>query len=294
MKCLYPRQIQIPGMLHIKNHGLMTVPCGKCIACLKQKSREWSIRMLHEFDSWDMATFLTLTYNNESLPLNTSIDMEKFNGTKGHLAPLVKEDLQLFFKRLRKLFKIKYYACGEYGDIKNSHRPHYHAIVFGISNDEHTKKTISALWGKGLVHLGTVTDKSCMYVTKYINKKQTNLKSQKQFNALGLTMPFQIVSQELGLNYAIKNYIQIIQNQYLTCKGKKQSIPRYYIKKLLLLLVSSKQYSQEQKLELRKQLIAQGYDTPFKRQLKMDKMNKQMEINIKSKEAIHDSKKSKL
>ena len=86
--------------------------------CRIALSREWATRVLHESDYWDHSCFTTLTYNNEHLPKDGSLH---------------KDELQKFFKRLRKYLgdrKMKYFACGEYGD--EGHRPHYHAILFGI------------------------------------------------------------------------------------------------------------------------------------------------------------------
>ena len=60
--------------------GLL-VPCGKCLACRISKRREWSVRMLHELSSYDDAVFLTLTYADEFLPPNGSLDkaeLQKF------------------------------------------------------------------------------------------------------------------------------------------------------------------------------------------------------------------------
>ena len=92
--------------------------------------------MAHEMAYWWEnyrlpSIFLTLTYNDEHLPIHGS---------------LVKEDIQKFFKRLWWKIdteKLRYYVVGEYGttcpyhEIENCpkcgplQRPHYHAIVFG-------------------------------------------------------------------------------------------------------------------------------------------------------------------
>ena len=87
------------------------------------RRQEWSMRVIHELAGYKDAVFLTLTYSDDHLPDNGS---------------LVVADLQKFFKRLRKQYakrntciKLRYYACGEYGDRHG--RPHYHAIVCGLS-----------------------------------------------------------------------------------------------------------------------------------------------------------------
>lgn len=134
---------------------------------------------MHESQMWENNSFITLTYNNENLPKDGSIS---------------KKALQNFFKRYRKRFPkntIRYFACGEYGDLNG--RPHYHAILFGedFSHDRYlwsTNKrgeflyrspTLESLWvtakGKeslGHSSIGNVTFDSCAYVARYVMKKR--------------------------------------------------------------------------------------------------------------------------
>ena len=163
MQCTSPMRIKNPDRFKFKkpNESVgsewLEVPCGHCIACRIARTREWTIRLLHESEFWSDTSFLTLTYNDDFLPSDGS---------------LVPRDLTLFFKRLRKDLshdrrKIKYYACGEYGDTYG--RPHYHAIVFGISPND--KKLVEENWPYGFVRIGTVTYDSCRYVAGYVQKK---------------------------------------------------------------------------------------------------------------------------
>jgi len=99
--------------------GEIKIPCGQCTGCRLDRSKAWAIRCYHESMMWEENCFATLTYDDEHLPKNSSLD---------------KRDLQKFFKRLRKKYepkKIRYYACAEYGE--KSFRPHYHAAIFNIS-----------------------------------------------------------------------------------------------------------------------------------------------------------------
>ena len=80
--------------------------------------------------------FITLTYDDENLPPG---------GT------LVVQDYQAFVKRLRARIspqKLRYYFVGEYGDPKNTERPHYHAAIFGIGDED--GDLIQDCWKKGL------------------------------------------------------------------------------------------------------------------------------------------------
>ena len=95
------------------------VACGRCIGCRKEYARQWAMRCLHEASLFDENSFVTLTYDDKHLPAG---------GT------LVKRDVQLFLKRLRRKFSdrtIRYFFSGEYGG--DTLRPHYHGCLFGFA-----------------------------------------------------------------------------------------------------------------------------------------------------------------
>lgn len=193
--------------------GGLEVPCGNCMACRITRASVWKIRLLHELDYWDSAVFVTLTYSPENVPDGYS---------------LVKTDIQKFFKRLRKQLgtrRIKYYATGEYGEKYS--RPHYHAIIFGLSPKN--QDLIARCWPFGYVHTGTVTSDSCQYVAGYINKKLTGKLARENYQGTGREPPFNISSQGLGKRFALDNQDTIKDKLYLTNnQGKKVPIPRYY------------------------------------------------------------------
>lgn len=147
--CLNPQQFQ--------GAGKELSPCGKCPACLKRRSAGWSLRLREQEKHSASAFFVTLTYDNMNCPKYYT---------------LVKRDLQLFFKRLRRFhdryhgsLPIKYFAVGEYGT--NGHRPHYHALIFGAHKD-----SFEAAWTLGEIHIGDVTGASIGYCLKYMMKPQ--------------------------------------------------------------------------------------------------------------------------
>lgn len=204
--------------------------CGKCIACRIKIKVEWSLRMLHELKYHENSVFLTLTYNDEHLPNDYS---------------LKKDDLVRFIKRLRKRLenenrKIKYFACGEYGD--KTYRPHYHIIVFGLGLTQHDKDIVKSCWKNcdwsvdeiNKEAFGLVEYNSIMYVAKYIQKKYSGELEYIQYTSLGLETPFRLLSNGLGKQFALDNKEQIQKNGYITMFGVKHSIPRYYIKILKL------------------------------------------------------------
>lgn len=102
------------------------VPCGHCDMCHWSKSNDISKRVQYECQQHDFPPyFLLLTYNDKYLPADKLICIE---------------DLQLFFKRLRRTLQkqgyssFRYVSVGEYGE--RYHRPHFHVILFGLKPSE--------------------------------------------------------------------------------------------------------------------------------------------------------------
>lgn len=105
--------------------------------------------------------FATLTYSPAALP-----GPGPFSGT------LVPKHYQDWLKRLReRIFPrtVRYYLVGEYGEV--NHRPHWHAILFGLGPEDH--EVIDKSWGLGFTYVGTCTDHSIQYVAGYLVKRMT-------------------------------------------------------------------------------------------------------------------------
>lgn len=219
MQCTSPISIRNPNRFKFtKPDGSLgpewlQVPCGRCIACRIARSREWALRLLHESESWEDTVFLTLTYDNEHCPRS-----------------LVKSDLQKFWKRLRKRIapdNFLYYACGEYGDTFG--RPHYHAIVFGLSM--RNREDIEKSWNMGFIKLGLVTYNSCRYVAGYVQKKLYG-KGAKFYEENDLVPPFSCCSKHIGEDYVESHWNQLYSQRTCTVGGVPMGLPRYYKKKL--------------------------------------------------------------
>lgn len=215
-------------------------PCGKCLPCRIQRREDWTLRMMHELQYWKDSCFLTLTYDDAHLPKDGGLS---------------KEDLQLFFKRLRRhldykygrSFKIKYFACGEYGP--KGHRPHYHAIIFGLgyNNPEHCKIIMSCWdkcspwmwrprWQKGRLRgaIAAVVQQSIRYVAGYVFKKAVDnsidewLKRLEDTKGVSLQPVYQTQSQGIGKRFCMDNQSMILR----TGKCYQMPVPRYYRKLL--------------------------------------------------------------
>lgn len=177
------------------------IPCGSCDGCRMSRAQMWSNRMFWERDYHHATSFATLTYAKE--PDDQSV---------------VKRDLQLFIKRLRKKNEIKYFAAGEYGETYG--RPHYHAVLFGISTEQ--TKEIANTWGLGNIQLTPYNTNRGLYTAGYLLKNV-----RKDIDLTGRTKPFAIMSQGIGKRFALANRHKIEQRQ-LTIYGKKVSTPRYF------------------------------------------------------------------
>lgn len=175
------------------------IPCGKCVQCRMQSAKEWKIRAVLESQFAMSSWFLTLTYSDSCLPT------DKETGE----AILHKEDLQRFFKRLRKKGLVfRYLACGEYSP---SGRPHYHMILFLRNSkdlDFHLEAVnhysscfIQDAWPFGLIDLEEAYPGSMAYVAGYVEKKC------KDDYLKWPVPPFRLVSRKpgLGFEYFAKN-----------------------------------------------------------------------------------------
>jgi len=190
---------------HADRH--LQVPCGKCVGCAADKALVWSIRMYHEAQQHEQNCFVTLTYAKAPDRIN-------------------KRDLQLFFKRLRKLSPLRYFACGEYGT--KTHRPHYHAVIFGrdyleksspINAQLYTNPEILGAWSHGMVSIGNLTIASCMYVAGYATKK------------LGDPDTFTLMSRRPGIGHtwAQKYRDELLRTEKIVIDGRELPVPKRYI-----------------------------------------------------------------
>lgn len=218
--------------------GFKLLPCRQCIGCRLEKSRQWAIRLLHEIPFHHGATFITLTYDDKHLPKNMS---------------LVKSDLRKFFNDLRSRnsyygkAKIKYFACGEYGD--QTGRPHYHAALYGpISVHQRTSSLhpeepsrsgapqfthddIAATWGHGLHRISDLSFESAAYVARYVLKKISGLSAPAHY---GARIPeFQSPSNGLGRAHHETWFDDIYPGDQVVLPGRGSFLPPPYYDRLL-------------------------------------------------------------
>jgi len=218
----------------------LSLPCGQCIGCRLERSRQWAMRCLHEAQLHANNCFITLTYDDTHLPSDQSLHHR---------------DFQLFLKRLRKKhpgISIRYYMAGEYGE--NYGRPHFHACIFGL--DFHDKKLwkrtpsgsliyrseiLETLWPFGYSSIGDLNFESAAYVARYIMKKQTGKQSEKHYQysdlitgeIIQMQPEYNKMSLKPGIGYEwYKKYrSDVYPHDYVVIRGKKVKPPKFYDKK---------------------------------------------------------------
>lgn len=204
----------------------LDLPCGQCVGCRLERSRQWAVRCMHEASMHEENSFITLTYNEQNLPKNQS---------------LVKSDYQDFMKRLRKSIypkRVRYYHCGEYGEKLG--RPHYHALLFGHDfedkkhfstrgdNAVYTSDSLSELWPFGFSVIGAVTFESAAYVARYIMKKVNGEKAKEHY---GERIPeYTTMSRRpgIGQNWFKKFESDVYPHDRVYVRGNITRPPRYY------------------------------------------------------------------
>lgn len=212
--CLSPITIKTVDPFNIPIN--QSVPCGKCLECLKDRQNSWKIRLQEESRDHLYCYFFTLTYNDENVPFVIH------NGEK--VLHVCKVDIQKWIKRSRiyyeRLFKrpidFKYFVCSEYGP--NTARPHYHGIIFtdispvfissmfhdwvsrfGFVNFSEVGKLGKRKTKSRISSVGNYVAKYCAKPT--IFKSPAELKLQEFIDADVVPTPFYLMSKGLGLNY---------------------------------------------------------------------------------------------
>lgn len=257
------------------------IPCGKCIECRLAYSRQWADRCLLEMKQHDKSYFVTFTYNNEHLRKSEFVD--KSTGVVNSIPTLMKRDFQLMMKRLRKDYKayleknhldeylsdkIRFFAAGEYGD--QTHRPHYHAIIFGLHlfdlefymNSKlgfpyYKSQFMQYVWSErdsnvvdlmdfkkckdarrqiGYVVIAPATWETCAYTARYILKKQKG-KDAEIYENLGIEPEFSLMSRKpgIGRDYFDQRGLDMFEYDFVsidTPEGGKKIYPNRYFKKL--------------------------------------------------------------
>ena len=227
----------------------LQLPCGQCVGCRLERSRQWATRCMHEASLYRNNMFITLTYADEHLPEDRSLNYD---------------DFQRFMKRFRKRYKgieerngkraIRFYMAGEYGEQFG--RPHFHACIFNFRFDDqkvfkrtpsgsliYTSQKLSDLWPFGYASIGDVNFQSAAYVARYIMKKVNGQMADSHYEFV--TDDGEIVKRRpeftkmslkpgIGFNWYEKYKTDVYPHDYVIVNGRKVRPPRFYDKKFKL------------------------------------------------------------
>jgi hypothetical protein len=240
----------------------IVIPCGRCIGCRLDISRQWAIRCMHEAACHARNSFITLTLaDSEKLPLGKKWDPRpnRPSGSTYLISDLepVKVHFRNFMKRLRYYHgdKIRFYGSGEYGELGPAHHPHIHVCLFGIDfpdkvHHSFNKETgieyfkserLAQIWEKGFNTVGDLNFQTAGYAARYQMKKQNGENEfdhycvRDDFNGhiVEVSPEFSRMSRNPGIGHNwFMRYHPDLRKGYITINGKKVGLPKYYEKLL--------------------------------------------------------------
>lgn len=229
--------------------ALVPLPCGQCVGCRIDYSRQWANRCMLELGYHDSAWFCTFTYDDEHVPRTYYPDPD--TGEAIPALTLQKRDFQLLMKRIRKKFendKIRFFMSGEYGS--STFRPHYHAILFGLHLDDlipyktvkeadqyytyYNSPSLQECWPYGYVVVGEVTWESCAYTARYVMKKLKG-KEAVFYESHNIQPEFTLMSRKPGIaRQYYDDHPGLYDFDFINVStpkgGKRFRPPRYYDK----------------------------------------------------------------
>lgn len=207
---------------------------------------DWSFRLYQELRTAQSASFLTLTYADEFVPVSNSYKLTLVKGDLHNFHKAIRQSqtrtLLKIKKRdklnsdrylaLKKKWKIRYYSVGEYGS--DTERPHYHSIMFNMHPLTLMKLGDGKIWEKGHIKNGNVGFESIAYVTKYVIDRDGINEGREK--------PFTLMSRKPGLGENYMNSKKYWHKQagdhpddyryYVIYQGNKSRMPRYYKDKI--------------------------------------------------------------
>lgn len=205
-----------PFVRKMRRNGVdlyVPLPCGYCASCRRDKIRMWSDRLAFE-SIGKPSTFLTLTYNDDSLPSDRSVSLS---------------DWQRFHDRLRHKVpqKYKYFVTSEYGS--QTFRPHYHVCLINFDwRDWKQYSAIDSAWeGKGFFDCSSLNSSRIRYCLKYMHKELKG-SMKNDYEKLGLKPLFHTMSKGIGRKFFFDNLESISKHKGYFSDGKLRPLPRYY------------------------------------------------------------------
>lgn len=237
-----PTAMTFNPMKALNSTNPINLPCGRCTGCRLERSRQWAVRIMHEAQLHEENSFLGLTFSDEHLPVDYSIDQRH---------------MQLFMKRLRDKLEpkqVRFFLCGEYGD--HGQRPHYHIILFNHAflsdrklykrtrngDQLFTSPTLEQLWPYGFSTIGSVTFNSAAYTARYAMKKMYGEKNADYYLRehplhhfiVRVKPEFLLMSRRpgIGAKWIQKYRRDVYPHDHVVTNGFPSKPPRFYDQQL--------------------------------------------------------------
>ncbi len=236
--CLYPNIIRNRKYIANKKNGGVVPPCsdervkwvsvgcGKCIECKKQKAREWQVRMNEEIRKEKNGKFVTLTFSDEEIQKIDDVIAKEVKGYDRDNA-ICSYAVRHFTENWRKKYKktIRHWLVTEIGGTRTE-RVHMHGIVWTDEVEEIHNK-----WKYGSVYIGEfVSEQTVNYIIKYVNKVD---EKHKEYNSKIYS------SKGIGKKYVERDDVRRNKYKegetietYKTRKGLELALPIYYRNKI--------------------------------------------------------------
>lgn len=228
-----------------------TIPCRHCYACSLNYAAEWATRIMLECKGTENNYFITLTYDDENLPILSEINKGEWkfeNDGTWITGSVLKEDSQKFIKRLRRNLErnnkldpdFKFFLAAEYGET--TARPHYHAILmhcnldigqlYDCHIDENFKphwksKELEKLWGKGMVDVAECEWSAAAYVARYCSKKWNKQADDLEYITQGKLPEYVAMSKNIGKKYYDKHKADIYETDKIIMRTFKDGAGNY-------------------------------------------------------------------
>lgn len=248
-----------------RNEGLvdfpLDVPCGRCIGCRLECSRQWAVRCVHEASLHAQNCFITLTFSDKFLDPKGSLVKSDFQSfmkrLRRYVAPVVAASCflgpkgRLRVERYSKPFGVRYFHCGEYGEQLG--RPHHHACLFGFDFSDkvfwkmsgdgvsrlYRSAILESLWPFGFCTIGDVTFESAAYVARYVVKKLLGCGEDELKSHYGNRIPeYVTMSRRPGIasGWFDRFSGDVFPGDFVVSRGGvKCKPPRYYFEKFSFL-----------------------------------------------------------
>lgn len=246
--CLYTKFIDNPKYKPNEKNGgqpppvldnrtnVVPIPCGKCIECIKQKGRDWQVRLLEDIKHMKNAYFITLTFSDQSIAKLsekteiTGYPLDNYIATRA---------TRLFLERWRKTHKksLRHWLITELGH-QNTENIHMHGLLWFENKDDILK--LDQHWQYGYTWKGIpiyeknkiigyqnyVNDRTIGYITKYVTKRDH---LHQYYNPIILCTAGIGKQYMLGTNcYRNRFKLENTNETYKTDTGYEIILPKYY------------------------------------------------------------------